>query len=238
MPRASLIILCILFALPLAFAQDAATGAIHGTVVDLHDLRIPGATIAAVNTAPQRATHHLRTPRPISMAAPPGDFSRVFAAGMSPQVTPQMHVDVGASAELEFLLTIAGIQEKVTVSGTPQLVDTQPSAVSSLVDERAIADLPQRPPILRSYAALARRNARPSQPDLFHQRRSLFRRACVDSRTASWSMAATSTMPSSPRPAVSIALLTSSRTKSSRSSASPRTHTAPSKDAPAARSST
>src|ERR1700704_744368 len=41
MPRASLIILCLLFLFPFASAQDAATGAIHGTVVDLHDLRIP-----------------------------------------------------------------------------------------------------------------------------------------------------------------------------------------------------
>ena len=55
MPRTSLVILCFLIsltqALPQAFAQDAATGAIHGTVVDLHDLRIPGATIAVVNAA-------------------------------------------------------------------------------------------------------------------------------------------------------------------------------------------
>src|ERR1700681_2179413 len=50
MPRALLIILCLLLTFPLT-AQDAATGAIHGTVVDLHDLRIPGATIAVVNTA-------------------------------------------------------------------------------------------------------------------------------------------------------------------------------------------
>src|SRR4029077_6696408 len=33
-------------------------------------------------------------------------------------------------------------QEKVTVSGAPQLVDTKTSAVSNLLDERAIADLP------------------------------------------------------------------------------------------------
>jgi hypothetical protein len=50
MPRTWLFLL--LFSLllyPLASAQDAATGAIHGTVVDLHDLRIPGATVAVVN---------------------------------------------------------------------------------------------------------------------------------------------------------------------------------------------
>jgi hypothetical protein len=145
MPRASLVFLCLLLALPLASAQDAATGAIHGTVVDLHDLRIPGATIAVVNTATgvrYSATSDAEGRYSIDLL-PPGDYSaRVFAWGMSPQITPQLHVDVGAAADLQFRLTIAGVQENVTVSGAPQLVDTQPAAVSSLVDERAIADLP------------------------------------------------------------------------------------------------
>src|SRR5258706_7561511 len=145
MPRASLIILCLLFLFPFASAQDAATGAIHGTVVDLHDLRIPGATIAVVNTATgarYSATSDAASRFSIHLL-PPGDYSaRAVAKDMSPQITPQLHVDVGAAAELEFHLTIAGAQEKVTVSGAPQLVETQPSAVSSLIDERAIADLP------------------------------------------------------------------------------------------------
>src|SRR5579864_3314857 len=61
---------------------------------------------------------------------------------MSPQITPQLHVDVGAAAELEFRLTIAGAQENVTVSAAPALVETKPSAVSTLLDERAVGDLP------------------------------------------------------------------------------------------------
>ena len=137
--------LLFLFALPLASGQDAATGAIHGTVVDLHDLRIPGATIAVVNIATgvrHSATSDAEGRFSIDLL-PPGDYSaRVVASGMSPQITPQLHVDIGAVAELEFRLTIASVQEKVTVSGAPQLVDTQPAAVSTLLDERAIADLP------------------------------------------------------------------------------------------------
>jgi Carboxypeptidase regulatory-like domain/TonB dependent receptor len=145
MPRVALVILCILLSLTLSPAQDAATGAIHGSVVDLHDLRIAGANIAVLNTATgvrYSATTDAEGRFSIDLL-PPGDYSaRAVAGGMSPQITPQLHVDVGAAAELEFRLTIAGPQEKVTVSGAPQLVDTQTSAVSSLVDERAIADLP------------------------------------------------------------------------------------------------
>ena len=103
MPRTSLFLL--LFSLllcPLAAAQDGATGAIHGTVVDLHDLRIPGATIAVVNTATgarYSATSDAEGRFAIDLL-PPGDYSaRVVAQDMSPQITPQLHVDVGGAAE-------------------------------------------------------------------------------------------------------------------------------------------
>ncbi len=145
MPRSSLTILCLLLFLSRAPAQDAATGAIHGSVVDLHDLRIPGATIAVINlaTAVRYSTTSDAEGRFTLDLLPPGDYSaRAVAKDMSPQITPQLHVDVGAAAELEFRLNVAGAQETVTVSGAPQLVDTQTTAVSTLLDERAIADLP------------------------------------------------------------------------------------------------
>jgi hypothetical protein len=147
MPRTPLaiLILSLLLLLSPLTAQDAATGAIHGTVVDLHDLRIPGATIAVVNTATgvrYSATSDAEGRFALDLL-PPGDYSaRAVAKDMSPQITPQLHVDVGAAAELEFRLTLASIQERVTVSGAPQLVDTKSTAVSTLLDERAIADLP------------------------------------------------------------------------------------------------
>jgi Carboxypeptidase regulatory-like domain/TonB dependent receptor len=147
MPRTPLCILIfsLLLLLSPLTAQDAATGAIHGTVVDLHDLRIPGATIAVVNTA-TGARYSVTSDAEGRFALdllPPGDYSaRVVAKDMSPQITPQLHVDVGAAAEIQFRLTVAGALEHVSVSGAPALVDTQPAAVSTLLDERAIADLP------------------------------------------------------------------------------------------------
>jgi len=149
MPRTSLFIIRILassllFA-ALALAQDSATGAIRGAVVDPHGLRIPGADIVAVNTATGRR-YSVTTDSEGRFALdllPPGDYTaRAVAQGMSPQITPQLHVDVGGAAELEFRLTIAGAQENITVSGDPQLVETQPSAVSTILDERALQDLP------------------------------------------------------------------------------------------------
>jgi hypothetical protein len=128
-----------------ASGQDAATGAIHGTVFDPAGGRIARASIVAVssaNGARYSATSDAEGRFALDLM-PPGDYSaRAVAPGMSPQVTPQLHVEIGAAAEIEFHLTISGPQESVTVSGGPALVDTKTSTVSTLLDERAIADLP------------------------------------------------------------------------------------------------
>ncbi len=126
-------------------AQDATTGAIRGTVLDPLGGRVPQATIVLVNIA--TGSRHSATSDAEGRFAfdilPPGDYSaRAVAQGMSPQVTPQLHVDVGGSAELTFHLTIAGAQENITVSAAPGLVETTASGVSTLLDERAIGDFP------------------------------------------------------------------------------------------------
>ena len=156
MPRASLsvtrnllLFLCTLaFSLLLAspaFGQDGGTGAIHGTVFDPAGGPIGQASIVAINTA--TGVRYSATSDPEGRFAldllPPGDYSaRVVADKMSPQITPELHIDVGGRTQLDFHLTIAGPQENVTVSSAPKLVDTSPSGVSTLLDERAIADLP------------------------------------------------------------------------------------------------
>jgi len=129
----------------LLFAQDSATGSIRGTVLDSTGSRIAQASIVVVNMATGRrytATSDTEGRFALDLL-PPGDYSaRVVAQGMSPQITPQLHVDVGGAAELEFRLTIAGVHENLTVSSAPALVETQPSAVSTLLDERAVNDFP------------------------------------------------------------------------------------------------
>ncbi|HTZ83592.1 MAG TPA: TonB-dependent receptor [Candidatus Acidoferrales bacterium] len=129
----------------LLFPQDSATGSIRGTVLDSAGGRIAQASIIIVNTAIGiRYTAASGAEGDFAFdLLPPGDYSaRVEAEGMSPEVTPQLHVDVGGIAQLEFHLKIASAEEKVTVSAAPNLVETQPSAVSTLLDERALSDFP------------------------------------------------------------------------------------------------
>ncbi|HEX4424090.1 MAG TPA: TonB-dependent receptor [Terriglobales bacterium] len=127
------------------FAQDASTGAIRGIVLDPSGGRVPGASIALINNA--TGSHYSAVSDDLGQfnfqLLPPGDyFARATAEKMSPQLTPKLHVDVGGTTSLEFKLAVAGSKETITVSDAPPLVETQPSAVSSLIDERAIAGLP------------------------------------------------------------------------------------------------
>jgi hypothetical protein len=134
----------ILVAIP-ASAQDASTGAIRGTVVDSSGRRIVDASIALVDSA-QGFRYFVTSDSAgqfVFEFLPPGEYAaRAVAPDMSPQVTPPLHVDAGATTELNFNLQVGGAKEMVTVAGEPPLVDTQSHAVSSLIDKRAIEELP------------------------------------------------------------------------------------------------
>ena len=126
-------------------AQDSSTGAIRGTVTDKRGTVFQGATVKLVNVATglRYATITNGYGGFAFELLPPGDYSaRAEFQGMSPQNSPAIRVEVGGTAIFNFQLSVAGTQETVTVSGAPQLVETQPSAVSAMIDERAIEGLP------------------------------------------------------------------------------------------------
>jgi carboxypeptidase family protein len=226
---------------PMVWAQDAATGAIRGTVVDLHDLRIAGASIAVVNIGTSRrysATTDAEGRFTLELL-PPGDYSaRAIAQGMLPQITPQLHVDLGTATELEFRLSVAGAQENVTVSAAPALVETQPSAVSTILDERAINELPLNGRRFSDLALLS--------PEVTQDPRGLTSSTNGDLSfgglrgyiIVSWSTEAISTMPSSRKPEAGTGHHINFQLKWCRSSASPLTLPARNWDEQVARSLT
>jgi hypothetical protein len=126
-------------------AQDASTGALRGTIVDALGVAIRAADVVAIRVDTGIRYHgatdsegHFK----LDML-PPGEYSaRAEAEGMLPQNSPLVRVEVGGTTELAFKLAVAGGREMLTVSGAPPLVETQPSAVSALLDERAIGSLP------------------------------------------------------------------------------------------------
>ena len=137
--------LSILFLATAVMAQDTSTGAIRGTVSDSAGARIGAANVVLVNAATnfRYSTTSDVSGRFAFELLPPGEYSaRADSPGMSPQTTPRLQVDVGGTTELTFKLAVAGASETVTVSGEPPMVESQPSGISTLIDERAINDLP------------------------------------------------------------------------------------------------
>ena len=135
----------ILFLATAVMAQDTSTGAIRGTVSDSAGARISAANVVLVNAATnfRYSTSSDVSGRFAFELLPPGEYSaRADSPGMSPQTTPRLQVDVGGTTELTFKLSVAGASETVTVSGEPPMVESQPSGISTLIDERAINDLP------------------------------------------------------------------------------------------------
>ncbi|MGH9580971.1 MAG: TonB-dependent receptor, partial [Terriglobales bacterium] len=74
---------------------------------------------------------------------PPGEYEvHVTAAGMAMQRRTGLTLEVGGAIELEFHMTVAGTQQTVTVEGDAPLVEARPVGVSSVVDRRAIEEIP------------------------------------------------------------------------------------------------
>ncbi len=137
--------LSILFLATAVMAQDTSTGAIRGTVSDSAGARIGAAAVVLVNAATnfRYSTTSDINGRFAFDLLPPGEYSaRADSPGMSPQTTPRLSVDVGGTTELTFKLSVAGASETVTVSGEPPMVESQPSGISTLIDEQAINELP------------------------------------------------------------------------------------------------
>jgi len=111
-----------------AFAQDAATGALRGAVVDPSGGRVAQASIVAVNLATglRYSTTTDAEGRFAFDLLPPGDYSaRATAKGMSPQVTPQLHVDVGGVADLEPAPEDFAVDDPLFGAGEAEAVDVE-----------------------------------------------------------------------------------------------------------------
>ncbi len=129
---------------PQALCQDSSTGAIRGIVEDLGGARISAASVVTTSLSTGVA-RRVQTDQQGAFSVqllPPGEYSlRVQAAGMTPQVRSGITVEVGGAVELRFTLGVVGAQETVTVSGAAPMIETQPSAVSTVIDERALEGL-------------------------------------------------------------------------------------------------
>lgn len=129
----------------ITWGEDSSTGALRGLVVDAAGAVITNADIIAIRMDTGLRYHSATdsSGRFVVDMLPPGDYAaRAEADGMSPQISPVIRIEIGAATQLTFKMKVAGPKETITVGEAPQVLQSDPSSISTLVDERAIKDLP------------------------------------------------------------------------------------------------
>lgn len=143
-PVRFLFLLCLLILLPIAAFAQSSNGSISGNITDSSGGALPGVTISASNIA----THATRVA--VSNASghydlpllPPGTYDvSSDLAGFQPQRHQNVVVNVGTDTGLNLKLK-PGVAETVTVTAASPLVETTRSEVSSVVNDKAIQNLP------------------------------------------------------------------------------------------------
>ena len=121
------------------------TGSISGLVKDESGAVVPGAALTITNSqtgvrrsVPSDAGGRYRVP-----GLDPG-FYRVEAQapGFQTSVRQEIQLTVGREIEIEMLLRLGQVEQVTEVTAQAPLVETVTNALSGLVDERTIRELP------------------------------------------------------------------------------------------------
>jgi len=136
-------ILTLLAFAPSGWAQ--VTGALSGRVVDATNAGIPGATVTvkSIETGATRSvvTDSTGTYKIVSVPVGPQEV-RAEKAGFKAAVRLGIDLAVGQEAVANLQLDVGAVAEEVTVTAETPLVNTTTSAISGLVNERQIKELP------------------------------------------------------------------------------------------------
>jgi len=139
----------------LAVSAQVSTGTISGVVQDQTGAVIAGAmvTVRNVDTGAVRTLTSDAGGRYIAPDLPLGSYEvQGQQSGFQTEVRSGITLTVGRESVVNLALRVGQISDKVTITAEAPLVESTTSAMSSLVDERTIRDLPLNG---RSYDQLA-----------------------------------------------------------------------------------
>ncbi|WP_352430354.1 TonB-dependent receptor [Pyrinomonas sp.] len=139
--------LVLLFSLCVACAaqSQATTGNIEGRVLDQQEAVVVGATVTATNqqTGLTKSVTTDESGQYRLILLPPGSYTvRVEGSGFAPAEARDVVVTVGGKVTLDWRLSPGGVVGELVVTGEAPLVETTRTSVSSVVNLRAIENLP------------------------------------------------------------------------------------------------
>src|SRR3954453_5936443 len=145
MKYAKYILLALLVVLvPAASFAQSSNGSISGVVTDDTGAAVPGVTVTATNTATgvARTTVSNATGHYQIALLPPATYNvGAELSGFQPIKRDKIVVNVGTDVTLNFAMK-AGVSETLIVSAAAPVIETSKSQVSSVVNEKAIQNLP------------------------------------------------------------------------------------------------
>ena len=126
-------------------SAQVTTGTISGVVQDSSGAVIPGVmvTVKNVDTATARTITTDEGGRYTAPDLTLGNYEvQAELAGFQTEIRNGITLTVGRQAVVDFALKVGQLADKVTITAEAPLVETTTSAMSSLVDDRTIRDLP------------------------------------------------------------------------------------------------
>lgn len=154
-PVAPILVLLFTLVADTAWARQAGTGFISGTVRDEQGAVLPGVTVTLRNqeTGVTRTTVTEGDGTFRFQALNPGRFTIVAElSGFTTVEVRDIEMTIGLGLVQDFTLRVQSVSETVTVIGTAPIVDTTKSEVSGVVTQQQIETLPINS---RQYLSLA-----------------------------------------------------------------------------------
>src|SRR5574337_1147467 len=126
-------------------AQTASTGALTGVVTDPNEAVIPEVQLTVTSKATGETRKLSSNPDGTYRVAllPPG-FYRVEARKSGFQLTsvPDVRITVAETAKLNIQLAVGPLEQHVTVEATPEMLQTESSALGRVTNEQVVVNVP------------------------------------------------------------------------------------------------
>jgi hypothetical protein len=153
--RASGVLLLFVFTLALPVRGQTPSGEISGTVTDASGLAVPGVTVTLTNQATNvvRSVQTNESGLYVISAIPPGTYDmKAELSGFGTVERKDILVQVGNAHRIPFTLQVGELSETIVVQAHSPLIQTESAAISTVIENRAIVELPLNG---RNYLQLA-----------------------------------------------------------------------------------